>query len=249
MDMLLQLQSQLQSPFISIPTTIIIVDLVTGTRISSALKSMMILDIKYLYFIDLTLSQNPIFRGISVLTYPLQDMEGLFVDSEILSGRLAFRFKETKHEIIVQTDSYRMMLHFVQMLTELLGKRHILIQNLINKFQTDFNQYICISYLNRQNLDFVNWNLNLNRLILENIILPSGLFKMDHTSVTYLSLSGSSFGPMPQQNSFWDWIVTSFGKKLTCLVLNNMKLKILPFDIIFMKNLQILSVANNDLVS
>lgn len=236
---------QVGHPSISMSATIIIVNLENGTRTSRALKCTMVLDIKCLYFIDLTLSQNPIFRGNPVLACPLYDMEGILVDSEILPGRLAFRFRETAHEIIVQTDSRSMMLQFMQMLTELLRMRNILIQSLTNTFQTDFDQYICISHINFQRLD----TTNLSKLMLENIILPSGPFKIDQIPVTYLSLSGSSFESKTQENSFWDCIVTSVGEKLTCLILNNMNLKILPFDVLFMKNLQILSVANNVLVS
>lgn len=239
------MQLEIQNPSIGVPSTIIIVDALKRTRISCAMKSMMILDAVGLYFIDHSLSQNPIFRGVPVLGYPLQAIEGLFIAPETLS-RMAFRFKKTVHEIIVQTEENHMVLKFLQMLTELLGKKNILVKSLQNIFQTDFNQYMMgIPNFDSQHLDIAN----LNKLMLENIILPSGPFKMDPTSIVYLSLSGSSFKSMTQQNSFWDWIVTSIGEKVTCLVLNNMKLKILPFDIMFMKNLQILSATNNNLVS
>jgi Leucine-rich repeat (LRR) protein len=89
---------------------------------------------------------------------------------------------------------------------------------------------------------------NLTTLTMENCDLPSIPVEIGRLSIKYLDISGSKL-PI-NQDTFWNWTsVTVICGTLTTLKINSIGITRLPFEIMFLKNLQILSANKNKLVS
>jgi len=91
----------------------------------------------------------------------------------------------------------------------------------------------------------------LSSLILENVGVRClvGLDNMPH--LRSISLSGSELGKTRREKDiFWNWMsFKNIGKSLIILLLDNVDLKVVPFEMQNLTKLETLSMAHNKLVS
>uniref|UniRef100_A0A2S2PAV2 Leucine-rich repeat protein 1 n=1 Tax=Schizaphis graminum TaxID=13262 RepID=A0A2S2PAV2_SCHGA len=87
---------------------------------------------------------------------------------------------------------------------------------------------------------------HLTTLVLEKCTLPTIPVEVGNLPITYLSISDSKLPT--NQDTFWNWTsITTICDTLTTLKMDSIDMKRLPFEIMFLKNLQTLSAAKNEL--
>jgi len=91
----------------------------------------------------------------------------------------------------------------------------------------------------------------LTNLVLENVGVRClvGLENMTH--LRSISLSGSELGKTRREkDTFWNWMsLKNIGKSLTILLIDNVDLRVVPFEMQNLTKLETLSMAHNKLVS
>lgn len=203
-------------------------------------NSILILNQNAILIVDATSLRNATCFRRDHPTYDLKHLDGITVPSAEL-GRLAFRFKHPNHQIVVHADDCCKLSSFLKVFRVAIVNSGLPI-NEVYCFKLPFYHFT------RTTKHILNIS-KLSTLRLENIVLPAVPAVMDpYMPVSYLSLTGSSFGSTHQKNSFWHWAMNNISETLTYLEMNSMGLKIVPVDILFFKNLQALSLANNELV-
>jgi len=91
---------------------------------------------------------------------------------------------------------------------------------------------------------------HLSTLVLEGCTLLPLPVELGDLPIKYLSLSLSNISFLPPNSiPFWNWMCgDTIGDTLITLKMDSINLRLLPFEIMFLKNLQTLSVAGNSLV-
>lgn len=217
----------------------IIEDSETGERLCPALSSII--------SITVTPEDNNLVvaRGRSNQTeYKLEELVGLYTDDEY-PDRVAIKFGSHKHNVIVLCTVHahiQTILSFIHEYIALNDHHHII----NNGYKLDLGSFSCMK---RYMLDF-NFDI-LSNLVLENVGVRCllGLENMLH--LRSISLSSSELGKTPsEKDTFWKWMsLKNIGKSLTILLLDNINLKVVPFEMQNLTKLETLSMAHNKLVS
>lgn len=226
---------------------VVIADVITDERLTKSMRTTMEVRGNRLYCG--THDGHVIGRVKSAYSYyELSDLDGLHFDGSF--DRLTLRFLNNDHILFVvgdngADDDNRMIALARDIRRALLRMKRL--ANLDPEFDYDpfFDRYVSSAKFEKHNALLVD--RHLSTLVLENVVIdtvPAELFK---GPITHLSLSKSAFGLC--KDKFWDWISTSgVCETIEILELNSMEMNNLPFEIMYMENLRVLSVANNKLV-
>jgi hypothetical protein len=174
-----------------------------------------------------------------------------------LDGTMKLEFKEPKVLLSIYSEDnnieVNMFYHHIKSIHE--GKEVIIARRLIP--QSVSSTKAVMTHLDLLAFEFVSVDRfdnrllnmrNLTTLTMENCDLPSIPVEIGRLSIKYLDISGSKL-PI-NQDTFWNWTsVTVICGTLTTLKINSIGITRLPFEIMFLKNLQILSANKNKLVS
>jgi len=119
-------------------------------------------------------------------------------------------------------------------------------KDLINRFDPMSLNFVAVNRFDNRVLNM----RHLCRLVLENCDLQTLPIQIGHLPIKYLSISGSKLPTSRHElDIFWNWTsIMTICQSLTVLKMDSIGLKKLPFEIFFLKNLQTLSVSNNNLV-
>lgn len=178
--------------------------------------------------------------------------------SLIKMGRIAFEFKKPREVLSIESKSKRLVYLFYRTMMDIINGKDVIIdrnQNpdalhannaVIDNFDLNANEFKAVD-------SFDNRILNmkcLSTLVLEDcnsLVLPEDI---GHLPIKNLNISGSEM-PTSQhaQDCYWDWTSKpTISGTLTTLKMDTVSLTTLPFEILYLKNLQTLSVTNNKLV-
>lgn len=170
-------------------------------------------------------------------------------------GKLCLLFKRPKHRVQLQADDANMLNLFLHQLKYFVsnikkvtrdrqGLKTILAQK--DRFSPAPTEYVAINHFDQRILSL----MNLNKLVLENCVLPNLPEQIGHLPLAFLSLSYSELGASQyERDTLWDWMtVNTIQDTLKILHMDSISLRRLPFEILFLKNLETLSVSANDLV-
>lgn len=216
----------------------IIENSVTGQRLCSLTRS--------LIFITVTPTDNSliIVRKRTVRQrYELKELVGICTD-DAFPDRVALKFKSHNHNVVLLYDIHdqiRNILSFIHEYIALSNQEHI-----INKeYKIDMGSYSCMKrYTIKYDYDI------LTNLVLENVNLRClvGLENKPHLQT--VSLSGSELGKTRiEKETFWNWMsLKNVGKSVTTLLMDNVDLKVVPFEMQYLTKLETLSMAHNKLV-
>ncbi|XP_050422773.1 uncharacterized protein LOC126834705 [Adelges cooleyi] len=172
-------------------------------------------------------------------------------------GKITLRFKQPKHQISVKADDTKMLLMFLRQLEDIIKGKDVkigtrLIPNKVpakkdvNRFDPAAREFKAVDRFDRRVLNM----RQLNSLILENCVLPTLPEQIGDLPISFLSLAGSKLATSSQydQDIFWDWMSkTTIGNTLKNLNIDSVNLTIVPFEIMFLRNLQSLSLTKNKL--
>ncbi|XP_029343036.1 uncharacterized protein LOC107884115 [Acyrthosiphon pisum] len=215
----------------------IIEDSETGERLCPSLSSII--------SINVSPEDNSLLiaRGRSIQTeYKLEELVGLYTD-DAYPDRVALKFRSHKHNVLllcsVQTHIQN-ILSFIHEYIALNDQDHII----NNGYKLDMGSFSCMK---RYTLEF-NFEI-LSNLVLENVGVRCliGLENMPH--LRSISLSGSELGKTRREkDTFWNWmLLKNIGKSLTILLMDNVDLRVVPFEMRNLTNLETLSMAHNKL--
>lgn len=188
----------------------------------------------------------------TAMSYMIADLEGID-SSQITECRMAICFKQPKHQFIINVyddgviDKPPLQLNmFLENLKGIIAKKSINVR-LNELYNPKFSSFITIDHFDKNNLNLDH----LSSLVLENCVLSSISAQIGHLPISYLSLTGSTLGTSQlEQDTFWDWMsVDTIGETLNILEMNSVGLETLPYEIIFLRKLETLSIAYNKLVN
>lgn len=207
------------------------------------------------YFVCVKNSEHPAtFRyGIAYL----ERVHNRFVSE----GKLSLLFRRPRHMVTVRTDDARMLRLFLNQIQDIVGGKDVKIgsrpmpktlcakktppapPNSLDPMTTEFVAF------KRFDPRILNMR-HLNKLVLENCVLPNLPEQIGHLPLVYVSLSGSRLGASRYDcDTLWDWMTTgTICNTLKTLKMDSVGLNTLPFEIMFLGNLQTLSVNDNRLV-
>ncbi|XP_026815921.1 uncharacterized protein LOC113555647 [Rhopalosiphum maidis] len=174
----------------------------------------------------------------------------------IKERKMGLEFKEPRQMLLIIADDKEMLHSFYHQLIDIINGKNVIIgtRHLLN--MANSNNYNNNIGCNTKPVDFVdidrfnNSLLNmkhLGKLVLENCDLPTIPVQIGNLPIKYLSISGSKL-PTSQfnQDTFWNWMsMDTICGTLSTLKMDSIGLKSLPFEILFLKNLQTLSAAKN----
>jgi len=217
----------------------IIEDSETGERLCPSLSSII--------SITVTPEDNSLLiaRGRSIQTeYKLEELVGLYTD-DAYPDRVALKFRSHKHNVVLLCSVHthiQNILSFIHEYIALNDQDHII----NNGYKLDMGSFSCMK---RYTLDF-DFEI-LSNLVLENVGVRClvGLENMPH--LRSISLSGSELGKTRREkDTFWNWMsLKNIGKSLTVLLIDNVDLRVVPFEMQNLTKLETLSMAHNKLVS
>jgi len=173
-------------------------------------------------------------------------------------GKLGLRFKQPQHLLLIQAEDKKMLKMFLHQIQDILNGKNVIIasrhmpkavppkKEVVNPLDPETLEYTAI---NRFDKRILNMN-NLNKLVMENCILPSLPVHIGNLPISYLSLSFSDLNAPLQydRDTYWNWMsMDTISNTLTTLKMDSIGMKIFPFEIFFLRNLETLSVAKNKL--
>jgi len=184
-------------------------------------------------------------RGRFVRTrYNLDDLDGLYTD-DAYPDRMALRFGLYEHNVILicqDITRIQTILSAIHRYMTLKNRMHIV----NNGYRLDMDSYSCRKYYDIESIEN-----NLTNVLIENVHVRSlkGLARMQY--IQCISLTGSTLGKTAlEKETFWNWMSSStISKSLTVLILDNVDLREVPFEMRNLYNLETLSMADNKLVS
>lgn len=175
----------------------------------------------------------------------------------IKEKKMGLEFREPRQMLLIVADDKEMLHSFYHQLIDIINGKNVVIgkRHLLNTASSNNYNMVCSTKplefvaINRFDNSLLNMK-HLGKLVLENCDLPTIPVEIGSLPIRYLSISGSKL-PASQfsQDTFWNWLSmdTVCGTLLT-LKMDSVGLKSLPFEILFLKNLQTLSAAKNMLV-
>lgn len=193
--------------------------------------------------------------GIDYQIANLERVHNKFVSE----GKLSLLFKQPKHMVAVKGDDVKMLKLFMNQLQSIVsGKDVKLVPVPMPKVMPPVRRSHG-NYLDPMTTEFVASNLfdqrilnmrHLNKLVLEECCLPRLPEQIGYLPIVYLSMSGSRLrSTQYDRDTFWDWMaVDKISRTMITLKMDSVGLQILPFEIMFLQNLQTLSVNKNRLV-
>jgi len=216
---------------------VIVEDSEAGVRLCPSLFSMI--------SITVTPEQNNLLvaHGTSNHTdYKLEDLTGVYTD-DTYPDRVALQFRSHKYNMILLCNDHTHIQNILSSIHEYIAlndKDHII----NNGYKLDMGSFSCMkSYA-------INFNIVTN-LVLENVGVRclKGLEIIPH--LRNISLSGSELGKTRREkDTFWAWMsLKNIRESLTILLIDNVDLMVVPFEIQNLTKLETLSMAHNKLVS
>lgn len=227
---------------VGVTCSVLVKDSVTGQRLDSGKPYRAILKCRREVTGDLFVILSG--RSFENSMYNIKVLKGVYTE-RVDEGILVFGFRKPKQDVMLITDVPGQAKSFVKNLFNEIALANIKVK-LDLRYDPDINGYLGLKRFDRNTLDLGN----LNVLILENCVLPSLFERIGDLAVSYLSVSGSTLGGNERERDvFWDWMcLDTVGETLKILEMNKVGLKSIPFEILYLKNLHTLSVAENQLV-
>lgn len=176
------------------------------------------------------------------LIYFLKDLTGL-VNYE---QNVMLQFRHPKHDVLIMNHDNDTAKKFKEDLISLTKSLNLHIEEL-------FPQYIFSQFGSKvgcRTLQTMNIS-TLRMIALENCYLPNLPEELGNLTISSLSLNGSKLNiPTSGRHTVWNWMTKKkISTSLNVLEMNSMALDRLPFEIVYLKRIQALSVSNNKLVS
>lgn len=226
--------------------------LVQKCRTRPLRSCIMTTNIQGTYFIRIQNSMHP-----SGINYRISDL--VFVYNKFMKdGKLTLRFKEPKHQILFNADDKSLLPHFLEQINNICRGRHVRISSTklpkkiprkketINRFGPDTTEFQTI-----EQFDYRILNMHhLTSLSLKNCPLPVLPAELGNLPIQYLNLSGCSLPSLiNQQALLWNWMSgNTINLTLTHLEMNSLDLELIPFEMMYLKNLKTLCMNKNRLV-
>lgn len=167
------------------------------------------------------------------------------------------RFKQPMHLVLIQADDKTMLNMFFRQMRDIISGKKVVIgtRNMpkvlppkknVNRYDPGSSEYVAIDHFDKRIMNMKQ----LSKLVLEKCTLSSLPLEMGHLPISYLSLAGSTLSTIQyDRDIFWDWMtIDTIENTLKTLKMDSIGLKKIPFEIKFLKNLETLSVAKNNMV-
>lgn len=178
----------------------------------------------------------------------------------IKEKKIGLQFKDPRQVLLIVADDKQMLYMFYQQLRDIMNGKNVIIgtrqmpkvvpakKDVINRFDPMSTEFVAIKRFDNRVLNM----RHLSVLVLEKCELPTMPIQIGHLPIKYLSLSGSKLATTSvyERDTFWNWTsINTICETLTTLKMDSIGLKKLPFEILFLRNLETLSAAKNKLVS
>lgn len=179
-------------------------------------------------------------RGLGA--YDLADLDGVHT----ADGRAAFRFvrPHSRRQVVVQADGAAGLAAFLRAV-------RAAARRLDARLDDGYRPPIAdtVSAGRYDQLPGTDLGSHLNALVLVNVDATALGDQIGRLPVSYVNLSGSKLDTS-DRTANWDWMCSdTIGATLTVLVVNSVGLRTVPFEIMFLRRLGVLSLASNKLVS
>jgi len=160
------------------------------------------------------------------------------------SGRLELEFKKPNKLLLIESFEVHFLDEIIQNMAD---ERKIMVtelrERIINRFDPTALQCIALDSFDKRILNMTH----LTSLKLESCDLPTIPVEIGRLPIGMLSIRGSKLPT--NQDTFWNWIsMSSICNTLKSLNFDSTGLKRLPLEIMFLKNLNLLSARYNELV-
>lgn len=224
-----------------------------GQRRGRPLRSYMLTKkLNECYYLSVKNSMYP-----NCINYKITDLDRMFTKC-LNERKFGLQFKHPSHLLLIVADDLNMLKMFHRQLQDIVDGKYVNIGQrqmpktlspkvIVNPFDPRSTQFIGVDHFDRRILNMTH----LSKLVLDNCILSSLPEELGHLPITYLSISGCKLPTSStyDQYIFWNWTSKdTICKSLTTLKMDSIELNKLPFEIIFLSNLDTLSVAKNKLV-
>jgi len=176
--------------------------------------------------------------------YKLKELVGICTDNAF-PDRMALKFKSHNHNVIFLYDIHAQIRNILSFIHEYIASSDR--EHMINKaYKVDMGKFSSMPrYVIKYDYDI------LSNLVLENISLEYLIGLENMPRLQTVSLSGCQLGKTQfEKETFWNWMsLKNVRKSLTILLIDNIDLKEVPFEIQNLTRLETLSMAHNKLVS
>lgn len=191
------------------------------------------------------------------IRYKMDDLDE--IHSRFVSeGKLSLSFKQPKHLVLLQGDDKKAVLELMTEIRKIMKgekanvtkqempKGVVCKKKVIDMFSPESLEFIAIERFDSRILNM----RNLRKLVMEKCSLPFFPEQIGDLPLEYLSLNGSDItASQLNTDTYWNWMAADkISDTLTTLKLDHLGLSLLPFELMYLKNLQILSLGNNNLV-
>lgn len=190
------------------------------------------------------------------IQYKLADLK-TFHSRFVNEGKLSFEFRHPRHNVLFKGDDVNMVMLFLKQIRKMLKREDVKIlgqqmpkavpsKKKLSLFDPMSFEHEAIGRFDSRILNMKH----LSKLVLENCTLLPLPVELGDLPVTYLSLSRSNISSLTRDSIFfWDWMCgDTICNTLVTLKMDSIDLRLLPLEIMYLKNLQTLSVAHNSLV-
>jgi len=122
-------------------------------------------------------------------------------------------------------------------------------RNVMNRFDPSAIEFTAIERFDNR---ILNMN-NLKKLVLDNCTVPMLPEQLGNLPIEYLDLSNITMLNTEEsrlnRGKLWDWMcMDKIGATLKTLKMNKIGMNFLPFELLYLTELEVLSLANNNLV-
>lgn len=177
-------------------------------------------------------------RPPKLSAYDLADADGV----HSANGLVTVRFARAGRLVVVQADGG--MSAFVHAVRAAAGRQGA---RLDDGYRPPAGDYVSAARYDR--VPDADLGSCLNALVLENVDATALGGQIGRLPVSYVNLSGSKLDT-GARSANWDWMCAdTIGATLTVLIINSVRLRSVPFEIMFLRRLCVLSLASNELVS
>lgn len=209
------------------------------------------------YFVSVKNSMFP-----NCIDYKCSNIEKMYFKF-VVEGKMGFLFKEPKCQLLLESDDKNLLMSFARQIRCILDGDNVVVSNrermpkslaalrtsVTNIFDPSSKYFEATT--NFIDTRILNMN-NLQKLLLENVTVNTLPERIGDLPIVYLSLNNlkvSETATTYDRDSLWDWMSKDkIIHTLRVLKMDNIGLNKLPFELSFLKGVQILSVARNNLV-